>query len=56
MADRPSNSERRLRRIAQQEPAPGEEHGILELFEDTDERAPDADAPLAREDDSPSAD
>ena len=51
---RPSNSELRLRRIAQQEPASDEERGILELFDDTDERTPDEDAPLAREDDGPS--
>jgi hypothetical protein len=51
---RPSNSELRLRRLAQQELPPDEERGILELFEDTDERAPDQDAPLAREDDASS--
>jgi hypothetical protein len=47
---RPTNSELRLRRLAKQEPAPDEERGILELFDDADERAPDEDAPLARED------
>jgi hypothetical protein len=51
---RPSNSELRLRRIARLEPAPDEERGILELFGDADERAPDEDAPLAREDDDSS--
>jgi hypothetical protein len=51
---RPRNSELRLRRLAKQEPAPDEERGILELFEDTDESAPDEDAPLAREDEDSS--
>ncbi|MFL5942206.1 MAG: hypothetical protein ACJ75L_02935 [Gaiellaceae bacterium] len=46
---RPSNSERRLRRLTEEEPA-AEPRGILELFHD-DEPA-DEDAPLAR-DDSP---
>jgi hypothetical protein len=48
---RPSNSELRLRRLAQHDPEPEEERGILELFDDADEREPDEDAPLAREDD-----
>lgn len=44
---RPSNSELRLRRLELEEPAPGLERGILELF---DEPAPaDADAALARD-------
>jgi hypothetical protein len=48
---RPSNSELRLRRLARLEPAPEEERGILELFDDAGEPEPDEDAPLAREDD-----
>ena len=44
---RPSNSELRLRRLEQQEPAPDEERGILELF---DEPPADADTALARDD------
>ena len=46
---RPSNSERRLRRLTEEEPD-SEPRGILELFHD-DERA-DEDAPLARDDSS----
>jgi hypothetical protein len=44
---RPSNSERRLRRLTEAEPD-AERRGILELFHD-DEPA-DEDAPLARDD------
>ena len=47
---RSSNSELRLRRLAQLEPAPDEQRGILELFDDADESATDEDAPLARKD------
>ena len=51
---RPTNSELRLRRLAQREPPPDEQRGILELFDDTDESATDEDAPLARQDDGSS--
>jgi hypothetical protein len=47
MAERSTNSERRLRRLTAEEldPAP---RGILEIF--PEEEQPDEDAPLARDD------
>ena len=45
---RPSNSELRLRRLESEEPPADEERGILELFEE--QKTPDEDAPLARDD------
>jgi hypothetical protein len=45
---RPSNSELRLSRLEEEEPAP-EEKGILELFPVEEEA--DEDAPLERDDD-----
>lgn len=52
---RPTNSERRLRRITAEEPEQ-EQRGILELFgaEEEQEQA-DEDAPLARADDDDTA-
>jgi hypothetical protein len=47
---RPSNSELRLRRLAEAEQQPDEERGILELFDEPQAGA-DADAALARDDD-----
>jgi hypothetical protein len=47
---RPSNSELRLRRLAEQELQP-EPRGILEIFSDGEPA--DEDAPLARDDDEP---
>ncbi len=46
---RPTNSELRLRPLADEEPESGQ-RGILEIFPDED--APDADAALTRDDDS----
>lgn len=45
---RPTNSEMRLRRVAEEEQSP-EERGILELFDEVEEPA-DEDAALARDD------
>jgi hypothetical protein len=49
-----TNSERRLRRIAAEEPEQGQ-RGILELFPEPEPERPDEDAPLAREPDDPAA-
>ncbi len=45
---RPTNSELRLARLEDEEPARDEEHGIFELFERPPE-PPDEDAPLQRD-------
>jgi hypothetical protein len=44
-----TNSELRLSRLEEEEPS-GDDRGILELFPEEDEQAPDEDAPLARDD------
>jgi hypothetical protein len=46
---RPTNSELRLSRLEEEEPS-REERGILELFPEEEDKAPDEDAPLARDD------
>jgi len=46
---RPTNSELRLRRLEGEEPDPGEERGILELFDQQSSGGPE-DEPLARDD------
>jgi hypothetical protein len=45
---RPKNSELRLSRLEEEEPA-RDDRGILELFPEEQEEAPDEDAPLARD-------
>jgi hypothetical protein len=45
---RPSNSELRLRKLAEDDPA-AKERGILELFDEVAEEPADEDAPLARD-------
>ncbi len=46
---RPTNSELRLKRLEDEEPA-GDDRGILELFPEEEDEPPDEDAPLARDD------
>jgi hypothetical protein len=48
---RPKNSELRLSRLEEEEPAQ-DDRGILELFPEVEDDAPDEDAPLARDDSS----
>jgi hypothetical protein len=45
---RPTNSERRLTRLEEEDPPREDGHGILELFDEPEE-APDEDAPLLRD-------
>jgi hypothetical protein len=47
---RPTNSELRLSRLEEEEPARDDDRGILELFPEEEDEAPDEDAPLARDD------
>jgi len=52
---RPTNSERRLRRITAEEPEQQRRRGILEVFRKEEQEQPDEDAPLAREGDDTAA-